>query len=175
MMPIISLLTRRSKLNNYINSLGHRHFYLDVRSNKVLGSIIGNHPMVLVGVIKPQELVEYNIYSNEDYYLFNQVSHKMGTHHDHMRSLSPGFEIVSNLNGYDICNCIIAVPGSIVKRDAQLYGIELSKLNQEQECINAILANLKQNSHIPGQLIWVKNGRIFKHNFDVNHLYVFKT
>jgi hypothetical protein len=54
-MIIAALLRKRSNLNNHINS---RHFFLDAR-NSSLASIIGNHPVVLVGLIEPKDLHRY--------------------------------------------------------------------------------------------------------------------
>jgi hypothetical protein len=92
-----------------------------------------------------------------------------------MKEFSPSFEIVTKLDGFDLCNSLVAIPGSIVRRDAQKYRIELDKPGQEEICIKAILENLKKNSDIPGQLIWIKDGRILKYNFNSNHLFIFKT
>lgn len=59
---------------------------LVIRINRALGSMVGNRPLVLVGIIESKELINYNIYSKEDYYLFTQVSHNIGTHLNHMRT-----------------------------------------------------------------------------------------
>jgi hypothetical protein len=136
------------------SKLGYRNITHNLSTNSIIFDKYDGHPLVLCGMMTPNELTKLGINSSEDYCIVSQVTHKYNPKfYINIQNSIPNFKINEDLGSCQMNMVFQLIPKSILLQGMDDSPVFLRdsgiNLNQEEKCLDAVNDRIINGTILP--------------------------